>query len=160
MDGVADECVPGKKSTCSAPVPVDRMAARFAAMCQSKDRPEPPKHLRNVPSGSLADICSAATHVRFTPIATARADSRKGSCLLDHRKRTRAAHYLLSALGHKRTLLVQKSLRLDPANGTEGRTREVRFLTHAELLAIFLSAVRCCRFLVLQWPYPGQASTS
>jgi hypothetical protein len=50
-------------------------------------------------------------------------------------------HYLLSALGDKRTLLVQKSLRLDPANGTEGRTRGVRFLTHAELLAIFLSAV-------------------
>ena len=31
----------------------------------------------NVRFGSKADICVATSHVRFTPIATAKADSRK-----------------------------------------------------------------------------------
>ena len=38
------------------------------------------------------------------PIATANADSRKGSCLLYPQKRTHAAHKRMSALGQKRTL--------------------------------------------------------
>src|SRR5262245_24555195 len=37
------------------------------------------------------------------PIATAKADSRKGSCLLYPRKRTCAVHHPMSALGQKQT---------------------------------------------------------
>ena len=38
------------------------------------------------------------------PIATAKANFRKGPCLLYPQKRTRAVHWAMSALGQKRTL--------------------------------------------------------
>jgi hypothetical protein len=58
---------------------------------------------RDVRFGSKADICGATSHVRFTPIATAKADFRTRSCLLYPRKRTCAVQRPMSALGHKRT---------------------------------------------------------
>ena len=42
----------------------------------------------------------------ITQIATAKADSRKGSCLLYPRKQTCAVHSLVPAMGHKRTFAV------------------------------------------------------
>src|SRR5262245_12569415 len=42
------------------------------------------------------------------PIATAKADMPKWSCLLYPQKRTCAVHYPMSALGHKRTLTLAK----------------------------------------------------
>jgi len=43
------------------------------------------------------------------PIATAKADIRTRSCPLYPRKRTCAVHWLMSALGQKRTLALQTS---------------------------------------------------
>src|SRR5262252_153713 len=44
------------------------------------------------------------------PIATAKADFRKRSCLLYPRKRTCAAHKLMSALGQKQTCAVHRRM--------------------------------------------------
>src|SRR5262245_23127257 len=54
-------------------------------------------------SGSKADICGAIDDVRFTPIATAKADIRTRSCLLCPRKRTCAVQLAMSAKAQKRT---------------------------------------------------------
>jgi hypothetical protein len=53
--------------------------------------------------GSLADICRAKSHVRFTPNCDRKSGFRTRSCLLYPRKRTCAVHLLMSALGQKRT---------------------------------------------------------
>jgi hypothetical protein len=45
---------------------------------------------------------------RFTPIATAKANSRKRSCLLYPRKRTCAVQTVMSALGQKRTFNIDR----------------------------------------------------
>src|SRR5262245_55519675 len=53
---------------------------------------------RDVRFGSKADMCGAKRHVRFTPNS-----DRKSGLPLYRRKRTCAAHKLMSALGQKRT---------------------------------------------------------
>jgi len=55
--------------------------------------------------GSLVDICSATGHVRFTPIATAKADLRKTPCLLYPPK---------ADMGHKRTPAIRKGRSFAP----------------------------------------------
>jgi len=47
--------------------------------------------------------CAALRHVRLAPIATAKADIGKLSCLLYPRKRTCAVQLGMSALGQQRT---------------------------------------------------------
>jgi len=54
--------------------------------------------LADVRFGSKADICAAKSDVRFTPIATEKADIRKRSCPLYPRKRTCAVQSRMSAL--------------------------------------------------------------
>ena len=56
--------------------------------------------------------CAALRHVRLAPIATAKADIGKLSCLLYPRKRTCAVRELMSALGQKRTYATQQLVSL------------------------------------------------
>jgi len=56
--------------------------------------------------------CAALRHVRLAPIATAKADIGKLSCLLYPRKRTCAVRELMSALGQKRTYAMQQLVSL------------------------------------------------
>ena len=60
-------------------------------------------------------MCSATGHVSFAPIATAKADSRKRSCLLYPRKRTCALQGRMSAKGQKRTRATQQKRDFDRA---------------------------------------------
>ena len=61
------------------------------------------RHHRMSALGSEADICAAQRHVRFTPIATKKADMIIAACLLYAQERTCAAQTVMSALGQKRT---------------------------------------------------------
>src|SRR5262245_22561178 len=63
------------------------------------------------------------------PIATAKADCRKGSCLLYSRKRTCAAHSLMSALGQKRTNATQDETRIE-RDRCASLLRHIAFLLH------------------------------
>src|SRR5262249_36953188 len=64
---------------------------------QAIDRPA------DVRFGSKADMRVAKRDVGFGPKATAKADSRKRSCLIYPEKRACAAHRLMSGLSQKRT---------------------------------------------------------
>src|SRR5262249_18007445 len=65
----------------------------------------------NVRFGSYADTCSALALCALPPIATAKADSRKRSCLLHPRKQTCAVQEGMFALGQKRISLWQQLVR-------------------------------------------------
>ena len=81
------------------------------------------------------------------PIATAKADSRKRSCLLYPRKRTCAVQRRMSAMGQKRTFDVfdpsQRRIhrRRDKGFGEHNETSEVRMLSTKKIKKI-LAALR------------------
>src|SRR5262245_6832331 len=66
--------------------------------------------------GQKQNICSAKGHVRFTPIATAKADTRKRSCLLYPQKRTCAAQLGMSSMGQKRIAPAFRSQNIQKLN--------------------------------------------
>src|SRR5262245_39100926 len=78
-------------------------------------------HRRTV---ALQNVMSA-----LPPIATAKANSRKRSCLLYPRKRTYAAHKLMSALGQKRTSLLDHIVSLGKQCGREAHAERIGSLT-------------------------------
>ena len=58
-------------------------------------------------------MCAAKRHVRFGPIATAKADSPTTSCPLHPQKGTCAAQPAMSAKGHKQTSLASVGSQLE-----------------------------------------------
>src|SRR5262245_23861814 len=85
------------------------------------------RRLRYVRFESLADICAAQGHVRFTPISTAKADMPQKSCLLYPQKRTYAAQQGMSAKGQKQTLRLYSITSSARVSTDEGIVRPIAF---------------------------------